>query len=533
MTYVVVIADKLDEGGLALLREAPGIEVVPAIKNKKRLMEELPRAHALIVRSETKVTPQLLAAAPHLKVIGRAGIGVDNIDVEAATFRGIAVLNAPAANTISAAEHAVGLLLALERRIPWAHESMRRGEWERQRFQGFELRGKTLGIVGLGRIGAHVANIARAIGLRLLVHDPFVTPARAQEIGAELLPLDGLLARADIVTLHLPLTDDTRHLIDRRRLGLMKPTAVFINTARGGLVDEAALVEAITGGKLAGAAVDVFEAEPLAADSPLRRLDQVILTPHLAASTAEAQERVGLEIARSVRDALLRGDLTTAVNVPGISGALIARLAPLLNLARRVGRLATCISPGGVEAFEVEFGGADEGGSAKAVMLAALEGALGAMGVGPVSLVNAAVLAEGRGIKLGRRVGPPEPGFEITVGVTARAAGGEASVIGALAGERSRVIRINNFAVDISPEGYVLVLRNHDVPGVIGRVGTVLGDAAINIGAYHLSRRRQKGDESLAAIVIDHPPPAGVLERLAALPDVIEVRFAPLADGTA
>lgn len=530
MSYVVLIADKIDPHGVALLREAPGVEVVEAVKNKRRLMEELPRAHALVVRSETKVTAELLSIGPQLKVIGRAGIGVDNIDVEAATWRGIAVLNAPAANTVSAAEHAIGMLLALVRRIPWAHESMQRGAWDRQAFQGFELRGKTLGIVGLGRIGAHVATVARGLGMRLVAHDPFVTEARAQEVGAELLALDDLLARADVVTLHLPLTTDTRHLIDRRRLSLMKKTAVLVNTARGGLVDEAALLDALKAGRLAGAAVDVFETEPLPADSPLRTLDRVILTPHLAASTAEAQERVGLEISRSVRDALLHGDLTTAVNVPGIAGALIARLGPLLDLARRLGRLATSLSPGRVEAIEVHYGGVDDG-APKAVMLAALEGALAAMGVGPVSLVNAAALAEGRGIAVTRRFGAPEPGYETTVGVTVRTAPRTTSVVGAMAGDRGRVIRIDHFAVDVSPDGYILVLRNRDVPGVIGRVGTVLGESAINIGAYHLSRRRQRGDEALAAIAVDQPPGRDVLERLARLPDILEVRFAKL-DGT-
>ncbi|GBD31678.1 D-3-phosphoglycerate dehydrogenase [bacterium HR33] len=533
MKHKVVLADRIDQAGIQLLKQEPEIEVVEVFRNKRDLPGALRDAHALVVRSETRVTRELLEAAPELKVVARAGIGVDNIDVEAATWRGIAVLNAPAGNTVSAAEHAIGLLLALVRRIPWADRSMRCGEWDRQRFQGIELRGKTLGIVGLGRIGAHVATLARGFGMRLLAHDPHITEARARELGAELVSLEELLQRADVVTLHLPLTPETRNLLDAKRLALMKPTAVLINAARGGLVDEQALLEALEKGKLAGAALDVFETEPLPPDSPLRKAERVILTPHLAGSTVEAQERVGIEICRAVREALLHGDLSSAVNVPGISGVVITRLAPLLELSRRMGRLAAALTPGRVEAIEVGYGGADDG-APRVVMLAALEGVLRAMGVGPVSLVNAAVLAEGRGIAVSRRVGAPEPGFETTVTVTLTTDRGDRTVVtGALAGEQGRIIRINGFAVDLSPEGYVIVLRNRDVPGVIGRVGTVLGEAEINIGAYHLSRRTKRGEEALAAIAVDHPPPAEVLDRLRELPNVIDVRFAVLDEESA
>jgi len=527
MSPVVLVADKVDAGGLALLEQSPGLDVVKAIKNPAKFKEALPQAQALLVRSETKVTAEMLAQAPQLRVIGRAGIGVDNIDVEEATRRGIAVFNAPGGNTVSAAEHTIGLLLALVRKIPWADASMRRGEWDRQRFLGTELRGKTVGIVGLGRIGAHVATLARAFGMSVLAYDPYVTEARARELQVELLPLDQLLPRADVVSLHLPLTKETRSLIDRRRIGQMKAGAVLLNCARGGLVDEEALLEALEQGRLAGAAIDVFEAEPLPADSPLRRTDRVILTPHLAASTAEAQEQVSLEICRIVRDALLRGNLSGAVNLPGVSGATLARLQPLLELARRLGRFAAALAPGRVESIEVQYGGTDQGAQ-RVVQLAAVEGALGAMGVGPVTLVNAASLAEGRGIALGGRTGAPEPGFETTVEVKLGSAAGGTSVVGALAGDEGHIVRINGFAIDIPPEGHILVLKNRDVPGVIGRVGTVLGEAQVNIGAYHLSRRTQRGQEALSAVAVDHPPPPHVLERLASLKDVLDVKLANL-----
>ncbi|MBI3983123.1 MAG: phosphoglycerate dehydrogenase [Gemmatimonadetes bacterium] len=527
----VVVADKVDEGGLALLTKSEGIEVVKTIKDKKRLLEALPTAHALLVRSETKVTAELLAQASELRVIGRAGIGVDNIDLEAATQRGIAVLNTPGGNTISAAEHTVGLLLALVRRIPWADQSMRAGAWDRPKFQGVELSGKTLGVVGLGRIGAHVATIARAFGMLVVAHDPFLTEARALELQVQLLPLDDVLKRADVVTLHLPLTDETLNLIDRRRLGLMKKTGVLINAARGGLVDEVALAEALKAEKLGGAAIDVFETEPLPADSPLRQADRVILTPHLAAATAEAQERVGLEICRLVRDALLKGDLSGAVNVPGIPGAALARLRPLLSLSRRLGRLAAAISPGRVREIDVQYGGPDDA-APKPVMLAALEGVLGAMGVGPVTLVNAMALAEGRGITVGRRVGSPALRFEATVGVTVRADGNETTVVGAMVGDRfARVIRIDEYPVDIPADGSIVLLRNRDEPGVMGRVGTVLGDAGVHIGSYQQARPAPGNGEAFAAVAVDHTPPQAVVDRLRHLPGVLEVRVAVLDDA--
>lgn len=534
MTYVVVVADRVSAAGLEILRSTPGIEVVDAAGKPDQVQENLPRAHALLVRSDTQVTADLIATAPLLRVIGRAGIGVDNIDVEAATHSGIAVLNAPAANTVSAGEHAMALLLGLVRRVPWAAESMRRGEWDRKAFSGTELRGKVLGIVGLGRIGTHLTGLARAFGMQIIAHDPFLPEQRAQELRVELCELDAMLVRADVVTLHLPLTDETRHLIDARRLGIMKRSAILINTARGGLVDEAALIKALESGALGGAAIDVFDTEPLPSDAPLRRVERAILTPHLAASTKEAQERVALEICTTVRNALLTGDVGGAVNVPGVHGEAMARLGPLLDLSRRLGQLAATIVGGRVEAIEVAYGGSDEE-APRPVKLAALEGALAAMGVGPVTLINSQTLAEERGIAHSRRASAPIPGFETTVGVTMRSGQRATSVAGALIGDRirrGRVIRIDDYAVDIPADGYVLVLRNRDVPGVIGRVGMVLADAGVNIGSYHQSQRPDGGGRmALAAIVVDQPLGTEVLKKLEAVPDVTEVRFADLGTG--
>lgn len=526
MTYHVVVADRVADTGLELLRQVPEIEVEVLAGNPDKLQDAMRRAHALIVRSDTQVTDELIARADHLMVIARAGIGVDNIDVAAATRRGIAVLNAPGANTVSAAEHTIALLLSVMRHIPGAALSMRAGEWDRKSFAGSELRGRVLGIVGLGRIGAHVATIARAFGMKVIAHDPHLTEERAKELGVPLVSLDELLPAADVVTLHIPLSDSTRHLIDRERLAQMKRGAVLINTARGGLVDDAAMLDALDQGQLAGAALDVFEPEPLPADSPLRAANRLLLTPHLAASTSEAQDRVAREICASVRDALLTGSVGDAINLPGLNRAALVRLRGVLELARRLGRLAVGLAAGRVNAVKVGYGGADED-APRPTMLAALEGVLSAMGVGPVTLVNAGVLADERGIAVSRRVGSPAAGFETTVGVTLDTDQGTVSVLGAVVGDRvGRVIQINEFEIDIPADGYMVVLRNRDVPGVIGRVGTLLGEAKINIASYHQSRLERAGTEALAAIVVDEVPGKDVLTQLGGLPDILDVRFA-------
>ncbi len=528
MTHVVVVADRIAGPGFALLEAEPRLRIVSTVDRPERLPEALRDAHALIVRSSTRVTDDLIAGAPHLKVIARAGTGVDNVDLAAATRRGVAVLNAPGANTVSAAEHTIALLLALFRRIPEAAASMRCGQWDRKRFAGTELRGKTLGIVGLGRIGLHVAAVGRAFGMQVLAHDPYLSEERARQQRVELLELDALLERADVVTLHLPLTERTRHLLDRERLARMKPTAVVVNTARGALIDEQALVEAVEQGRLGGAALDVFDPEPLPEDSPLRSVERILTTPHLAASTSEAQERVAQEICVAVRDALLSGAVGNAVNLPGVSTEVLARLTWVLDLAKRLGRLAIAVAQGPVRKVVVFYGG-DDDAAPRPTMVSALEGVLSGMGVSPVSLVNALMLAEDRGMNVERRVGQPFAGFETTVGVELRTADRTVGVIGALMGERvARVIRIDGFAVDVPAQGCILVLKNRDVPGVIGRVGTLLGEERINIASYHQSRMESPGSEALAAIVVDQVPDTSVLERLAGLQDILEVRFANL-----
>ena len=533
MTYIVVVADRIADEGFALLHAEAEIEVVSTVNETDRLPEELKRAHALIVRSDTKVTENLIAQAAELQVIGRAGVGVDNVDVAAATRRGIAVLNAPGANTVSAAEHAMALLLATMRQIPPAARSMREGRWDRKQFPGSELRGKTLGLVGLGRIGQHVADLARAFGMPTIAHDPYLPEARALELGIELVSVEEVLRRADVLSLHMPLTDQTRHFLNEERIAQMKSSAVVLNTARGALIDDVALVAALDNDKLGAAALDVFDPEPLPEDSPLRTNAKITLTPHLAASTSEAQERVAIEICSAIRDALITGSVGGAVNLPGISGKALARLVGVLELARRVGRLATAVANGRVRSVAVAYGGSDED-APRPVMLAALEGVLSAMGVEQVSIVNAPTLADERGMSVSRKVTVPIQGFETTIGVKVEGADGGANVIGAMAGEqKGRVIQVNGFEVDVPADGYVLILHNRDVPGVVGRVGTVLGEAEINIRSYHQSRGGGDSHEALAAIVVDQPPASTVVTQLSVLSDVLQVTVANLNGGPA
>lgn len=523
MTERVVVSDRLAAPGLALLKATAGLDVVETVgQGPEALRRALADAAALVVRSETQVSAELMAAGPALRIVARAGIGTDNIDMDEATRRGIAVLTAPGANSTSAAEHTFALLLALARRIPWAAQSVAQGEWERKAFEGAELRGKTLGLVGLGRIGTQVASFGRAFGMAVIAHDPYVGAAHALQLGVELLPLEELLARADVVSLHLGLTDDTRHLLDASRLAMMKEGALLVNTARGALIDDVALARGLARGRPAGAALDVFEPEPLPPTSPLRGLSNVVLTPHLAASTPEAQARVALEIGAAVRDALLKGDLRGAVNLPGLNAAQLAAYRPLIDLGRRLGKLAVALASGGVQAVDAAYHGTDDQ-AAEPAGIAALWGVLEAMGIERVSLVNAVQLARQRGIKVTRRAEEPA-GFASSLAVALEAGGRRVIVKGALFGEaHARIVGIGDHHVDVEPEGTILVLTNRDVPGVIGRVGTLFGEAGLNISTYHQARPPRPGAEALAAIELERRAPADVLEKLRRMADVTGV----------
>lgn len=526
--FRVLVTEGVSERGLAPLTEDERFEIVRVDDpSDGRFAEALSEAHALVVRSATRVDRHLLQAATSLRAVGRAGVGVDNIDVAAATERGVAVLNAPAGNTISAAELTMALLLAAMRRVPEADRSVRAGEWPRGRLKGSELRGRILGLVGGGRIGSEVARRARAFGMGVLVHDPFLTEQRVRELDASAVGLDELFARSDVVSLHVPLSDGTRGLVDARRLGLLRRGAYLVNVARGGVVDEAALAAALAEGRLAGAALDVFEEEPLPADSPLREAPNLVLTPHLGASTEEAQERVAEEIAHGLRLALAEGDLSRALNAPSVGGAELRRMAPFLDLARRLGRVATALASGGVRGVDVGFAGDEEGLRLlpRYVLMGVLEPVVGVEGV---NLVNALVLAEGRGISLSTRRLPGHRDYGEVIDVALETEGGTVRLSGALLGEHHpRLVRLDDYDVNVAPAGTFLVLRNRDVPGVIGRVGTYLGGLGLNIAEYHQARRSE-GGEALAAVVVDGAVPAGVVEGLRELPEVLDARLVKL-----
>lgn len=529
--YRVLIADPINGGGLAPLSEESKFELVklPGLKGEE-LTTALAEFDAVIVRSTTTITRESLARADRLHVIGRAGVGVDNIDVEAATERGIAVLNAPSGNTISAAELTLALLLSLVRKVPAADRSMKRGEWDRKSFKGIELYGKMLGLVGAGRIGGEVARRARGFGMSVVAFDPYLSEERARSLQIELATLDEVLERADVVSLHTPLTEATRDLLDATALAKLRRGAYLINAARGGVVNEDALYQALVEGHLAGAALDVYAEEPLPKDCRLRQLDNVIMTPHLGAATDEAQQNVALEIAEAVRDALLESDFSHAVNAPAIGGEKMRRLRPLLDLAERLGTLAAAFTNGGITRLDVRYAGVDE----EALTLLSSGALVGLftkiLGRGAVNFVNALHLAESRGIMVQRARSGPHPDYGEYIEVRLTSQGRETVVAGALPAEGyPRVVRIDGFRVDVPPRGSLVVLRNHDVPGVIGRVGTVLGGAGINIGEYHQARM-SPGGQALAAITVDGKLEDEIVASLIQIPEVTEVRQAQLGE---
>jgi len=528
--YTVVVADKVSPSGLKPLADHPQFEVVMAAGwDRKDLLEALSRAEGLIVRSATTVTAEMIDAAPNLMVIGRAGVGVDNIDLAAATERGVPVLNAPAGNTVSAAELAFALIMTSARKIAAADRSVRAGEWNRSQFGGTELRGKTLGLVGAGRIGAEVAIRAQAFGMDVLAYDPYLTEERAEELGVVHSDLDTIFTRADFITLHVPLTASTRGMIGPDEFARIKPGAHLINAARGGVVDEAALAKALESGVLAGAALDVYADEPLEEDSPLRTAPNLVLTPHLGASTKEAQELVALEIAGAVKAALMEGDLSRAVNAPAIGGEELRRARPLLALGERVGLMACVLSKGGVRSVEITVSGPNAEDAIKPVSASILTGVLrNIVGSDAVNFVNALHRAETRNIRVKTSTEAESKDFAHSLEVILETEGGRVCVEGALLGEgHPRIVRIDDYVLDLQPQGNVVVLKNRDVPGVIGRVGTLLGDYGLNIAGYNQARQGA-GGEALAAVTVDGQVGHSVMEALRALPEVTEAGLAEL-----
>ncbi len=522
--YRVLIADKIALDGLAPLQDDDRFElVVETGLDQAALADKLVDFDAVLVRSATKISQEALAKTQRLKVIGRAGVGVDTIDVAAATEKGIAVLNAPAGNITSAAELAFALLMALARNIPSADRSMKDGEWNRSTLAGRELCGKTLGLIGAGRVGGEVATRARAFDMRVLVYDPYLSDDQAEVLGITQVELDEALSQADIVSLHIPLTDSTRGLIGPRELSLMKQGALLVNAARGGVVDEQALLQALNEGHLGGAALDVFAEEPLPAEHPLRTAPNIILTPHLGASTVEAQKNVAREIAEGVKGALLDGDLSRAVNAPSIGGEEMRRLRPLMDLTTRLGRIARALAKGPIRSVEMRYAG-DRENVLRPLSAAAMIGLLtDVVGSQAVNFVNALHLAQARGKELKRvRTGRLQAyGEYVEVGIVGN--DWEFRVAGALLAEgHPRLVKLGDYHVDVVPAGLLIILRNRDVPGVIGRVGTLLGETGVNIVEYHQSRHESK-DEALAAIRVEGDLDDAVIADLQGITDVLEV----------
>ena len=533
--FNVLVTDEIDPDGLEILRAAPNLIVDerPTMP-RDQLRAIIGDYDAFIGRSATQLPAELLSHATKLRVIGRAGVGIDNIDIPAATALGIAVINAPAGNTVSVAELFFGSLISLSRHLPVATRSMRDGRWDRSALLGTELRGRTLGIVGLGRIGSEVARRARAFEMSVVAYDPYVTDQRFDVLRvARATTLDDLLGTADVVTVHTPLTDETRGMIGERELARMRADAVVANMARGGIVNEAALIAALTSGHLRGALLDVFQKEPLAADSPLRALDNVVLTPHLGASTAEGQRNVAVDVCESVRDALLTGELSRAINVGGVTHDRWLTLQPALTLTQRAARVARVLlaERGGRAIDQIALRISTDLADAAGVLLSsAAVGVLEDIASGErLNLVNARSHAESRGVLMGVTITPGED-LVGAISVSVCAAANQMAVSGTAIGQVGRLTKIGQFTIDVTPRRTLLVLRNRDVPGVIGRVGTLLGTESVNIAEYHQSRVVQGGD-ALAAVTLDAPLNESQRQRLLSLPDIYSVSVINFEDG--
>jgi len=502
----VVVREPIAEAGLELLRER-GLDVV--VDADSPLESLLRDADALIVRSATKVTAEVLALAPVLKVIGRAGVGVDNVDVEAATRRGIVVANAPESNVVSAAEHTVGLLVALARNIPQAHAALREGRWERSRYGGVELADKTLGVLGLGRIGQQVARRALGLQMKVVGHDPYVSEERFRELGVEPAAFDEVLERSDFITLHLPLNDATRGAIGAAQFERMRDGVRVVNAARGELVDEAALLAALESGRVAGAAIDVFAEEPYA--GPLLTAPNVVVTPHLAASTGEAQDRAGVIVAEQVA-AALRGELVTnAVNIPTVGADDLEVLGPYIPLAAKLGRLAAQLAGGDMRRVLVEAEGDLAEYDTRLLTVAALNGAFQGRTDQPVNYVNAPVIAADRGVEVVEETRRMSHDYKNLVAVSADGRRVAGTTIGTE--DRQWLVSALGFQVEIELAPRMALLRYDDVPGVIGRVGTLFGNAGVNIANMAVSRSRDAG-KALMALSIDSPVPPELIARL-------------------
>ncbi len=521
----ILVTDGLSPRGVEVLRQTEKFEVdVRDRLGTDELLACIDNYDGLIVRSATKVTAPVLQATRRLKVVGRAGVGVDNVDVEAATARGVLVMNAPSGNTLTTAEHTFSLLLALTKNVPQATASMKGGRWEKKAFVSVEVAGKTLGVIGLGRIGGEVARRGKGFAMRVIAYDPFISEEAAAALGVELVELPDLFRRADFITIHTPLTPETHHLIDGKAIAQMRTGVRIVNCARGGIIDETALYEALKSRKVAGAALDVFEQEPIT-NSPLFELPNFICTPHLGASSEEAQENVAVEIAQQIVDYLQKGIIRNAVNAPSMDPELYKVLQPYLTLSEKLGRLASQLAEGRMHEVRIDYRGEIAGYDPAPLTAAVVKGALDPFMEDAVNYVNALALAKGRSIRVIESKVLEEADYTSLITVAVRSDRGTSEVAGTLFSHREpRVVRIDEFRLEAIPEGYLLIFSNLDVPGVIGTIGTLLGKHQVNIAGMSLGRERP-GGRAVSVVNVDTPIPAHVLEEIRRLPNIVFVKL--------
>ena len=525
----ILVSDPISEKGVELLKSNPAFQVDKKIGLKEdELCAIIGEYDGLIVRSQTKVTRKVIEAAKRLKVVGRAGVGVDNVDVEAATERGIIVMNTPGGNTISTAEHTFSMMLAMARKIPQAHASMKAGKWDRKSFEGTELFGKTLGVIGLGRIGSEVAKRAMAFGMKVLAYDPFLSPSRAKTLQVEMVALDRLYKESDFITVHVPVTEQTKGMINRDSIAKMKKGVRIINCARGDIVVQNDLYEALKSGKVAAAALDVYEKEP-PVNLPFLELDNVVLTPHLGASTHEAQESCGTEIAEQIAEALSGGTIRNAVNMPSIDAKVLAALQPYMAFAEKLGRLVAQLAPRRIERFTVEFYGKAGELETSPITRAALKTFLENAEGGDVNYVNAPSIAHRLGIHVEELKSTEPIDYAELITVRAQANGVNVCASGTFYGSLNnpRIVRINGMPVEVAPSGVLLILHNQDRPGVVGWIGTILGKHGINIANMSLGRDRE-GGTALTVLNLDTAPSLEVIAEVKKDKDILDVKIAKL-----
>jgi D-3-phosphoglycerate dehydrogenase len=525
----ILVSDSLSEEGLKILKEVKDFQVDSKTGMKPEELKEVIKDYdALIVRSASKVTKEVIDGAKKLKVVGRAGVGLDNVDLAAATERGIVVMNAPAGNTISTCEHTMSMLLALARSIPQSNDSTKKGEWKRSKFMGVELYKKTLGIIGLGRIGREVARRAISFGMKIKGYDPYLSREVAEELGIEVVELEDLLKNSDFITVHVPLTDDTNHMLSDKQFAMVKKGVRILNCARGGIIDEQALIRALKDGKVAGSALDVFETEPPDPNSELLKLDNVIVSCHLGASTEEAQVNVAIEIAECVSDFLLGKGIRNAANYPNIDSELYKVLKPYIIMSERLGNFASQLIEGRINEVEVRFSGEITKYDTASLTMAIMKGMLYPVLKETVNFINAIPLARSRGIQIKQTKTSVDEEFVNLVSLTVKSDKGTKTVAATLSPKREpRIVKIDDFYVEASPFGDILVMKNWDVPGIIGNVGTLMGKHNINIAAMVFGRKTP-GGEAVSILNIDSPVSPELLEKIKKIENILEVKLIKL-----